>query len=260
MQAPDAAQPPEQYQGNLVNAIRMLQAHVGSPAANYFSSAPEAEAPVAGGAAQVGQPQNAGATVTGGPAGGVVGAESAAAPQAATGAPAGPGAGAVSGEPAAGGAAGPAGRQAIVYSNHQLVGAIQTLQAQAVAVAGETIEAAEPGELQPMPVRMISRQLHDQLVEDAGGEELAMESMDMQTIDLVGMLFEYMLSDDNLPDSIKALLSYLHTPFLKIAFIDKDFFEQTEHPARLLLNNMAEAGVKWVSNDGTCQYDIYDKI
>lgn len=263
MQAPDAAQPPEQYQGNLVNAIRMLQAHVGSPAANYFSSAPEAEAPVAGGAAQVGQPQNAGATVTGGPAGGVVGAESAAAPQAAaggTGAPAGPGAGPVSGEPAAGGAAGPAGRQAIVYSNHQLVGAIQTLQAQAVAVAGETIEAAEPGELQPMPVRMISRQLHDQLVEDAGGEELAMESMDMQTIDLVGMLFEYMLSDDNLPSTIKALLSYLHTPFLKVAFIDRDFFEQVNHPARLLLNSMAEAAVKWVGNDGSDQYDLYNKI
>ena len=54
----------------------------------------------------------------------------------------------------------------------------------------------------------------------------------MQTIDLVGMLFEYMLSDEHLPDSVKALLSYLHTPFLKIAFIDKDFFEQPEHPAR----------------------------
>ncbi|MFO1388905.1 hypothetical protein [Cellvibrio sp.] len=28
-----------------------------------------------------------------------------------------------------------------------------------------------------------------------------------------GMLFEYMLSDEHLPDSVKALLSYLHTPF-----------------------------------------------
>src|SRR5690606_28174283 len=69
-----------------------------------------------------------------------------------------------------------------------------------------------------------------------------------------------MLSDDNLPDSVKALLSYLHTPFLKIAFIDKDFFEQPEHPARVLLNNLAEAGARWVANDGSDQHDIYLKI
>jgi hypothetical protein len=59
---------------------------------------------------------------------------------------------------------------------------------------------------------------------------------------------------------VKALLSYLHTPFLKIAFIDKGFFEQPEHPARVLLNSLAEAGVRWVSNDGSDQYDIFTKI
>src|SRR5690606_36420979 len=72
--------------------------------------------------------------------------------------------------------------------------------------------------------------------------------------------FEYMLNDENLPDSVKALLSYLHTPFLKVAFVDPGFFEQAEHPARLLLNNLAEAGARWVGNDGSSQYDIYNKI
>ena len=90
--------------------------------------------------------------------------------------------------------------------------------------------------------------------------DTGIENNDMHTIDLVGMLFEYMLSDDNLPDSVKALLSYLHTPFMKIAFIDTNFFSETEHPARLLLNNLAEAGVRWVSNDGSSQYDMYEKI
>lgn len=251
MTPPDASQPPEQYQGNLVNAIRMLQTHVDSAASSYFNSAPSGNI-AEGSSAPVGQPQNAGSTVTGGPAGGVVGAE--AVPSDGVGAPSGPA------PVAGGGAAGPAGQQSIVYSNHQLVGAIQTLQAQAVAVAGEVIESAPPGELQPMAVGMISRQLREQLVEDADGEDLAMESMDMQTIDLVGMLFEYMLSDDNLPSTVKALLSYLHTPFLKVAFLDRDFFEQVNHPARLLLNSMAEAAVKWVGNDGSDQYDLYNKI
>jgi hypothetical protein len=69
-----------------------------------------------------------------------------------------------------------------------------------------------------------------------------------------------MLSDDHLPNAVKALLSYLHTPFLKMAFIDKGFFEQPEHPARVLLNSFAEAGVRWVGNDGNDQYDIFIKI
>lgn len=158
-----------------------------------------------------------------------------------------------------GGAAAPGGRPAMVYTNTQLVGALQNLQTQALSVTGQQIAEAQPGTLAPQTVGGVSSQLVDQL-KDEDDDEGAVDPSDMHTIDLVGMLFEYMLSDDNLPDSIKALLSYLHTPFLKIAFIDKDFFEQTEHPARLLLNNMAEAGVKWVSNDGTCQYDIYDKI
>ena len=52
----------------------------------------------------------------------------------------------------------------------------------------------------------------------------------------------------------------MHTPFLKIAFIDPGFFEKPDHPARLLLNSLAEAGSRWVGNDGTQQYDIYEKI
>lgn len=85
-------------------------------------------------------------------------------------------------------------------------------------------------------------------------------SNDMQIIDLVGMLFEYMLNDENLPDSVKTLLSYLHTPFLKIAFLDKNFFEQDEHPARLLLNVLAEAGSRYVDHDGNSEFDMFEKI
>lgn len=149
--------------------------------------------------------------------------------------------------------------QAVTFNSQQLVGALQSLQMQAVTVSGQPLLNATAATLQPLAVAEANQRLAQQLLEEKG-EENALDSQDMHTIDLVGMLFEYMLSDDNLPDSVKALLSYLHTPFLKIAFLDKDFFGQTDHPARLLLNSMAEAGVKWVSNDGSSQYDIYDKI
>jgi len=142
----------------------------------------------------------------------------------------------------------------VVVSSNDLLGALQALQA-----GGALVEAPEEnGELVPLNVGDVVERLHAQLKQEARDGEV--DKNDMQTIDLVGMLFEYMLNDENLPDSIKALLSYLHTPFLKIAFIDPGFFEQAEHPARVLLNSLAEAGARWVGNDGTSQYDMYNKI
>lgn len=88
----------------------------------------------------------------------------------------------------------------------------------------------------------------------------AINAQNMYTIDMVGMLFEYILADENLPDSIKTLLSHLHTPFLKLAFLDSDFFENKEHKSRMLLDSLAEAGANWVNHDGTAQYDMYNEI
>ncbi|AQT60468.1 DUF1631 family protein [Cellvibrio sp. PSBB023] len=147
-----------------------------------------------------------------------------------------------------------------VYNSNQLVGVLEQMQGQAYHLSQQALADHDSGPV-AIPVQTVadvSRQMMQQIAsENVNG---AVEASDMQTIDLVGMLFEYMLSDDHLPDSVKALLSYLHTPFLKIAFIDKGFFEQPEHPARVLLNSLAEAGVRWVSNDGSDQYDIFTKI
>ncbi len=153
----------------------------------------------------------------------------------------------------------PQGASLQLYTQPQLVGVIEGMQANAVTTTEVLLANAGPAtKVAVQSVADVSREMMAKIASE--NEHGAVEAGDMQTIDLVGLLFEYMLSDDHLPDSVKALLSYLHTPFLKIAFIDKDFFEQPEHPARVLLNSMAEAGVRWVSNEGSDQYDIYTKI
>lgn len=145
----------------------------------------------------------------------------------------------------------------VLVSGDSLVGALQNLQSQAVQGGG--LPAGGVGQqIIPLDISQVIQKLKEEISAEHGGAEVPQN--DMHTIDLVGMVFEYMLNDANLPDSIKALLSYLHTPFLKIAFIDPGFFEQADHPARVLLNSLAEAGSKWVGNDGTSQYDIYNKI
>ncbi len=217
-----------QYQGDLINAIRELQGHLGQGGSM-------AGAPLVGGAAPS---QPGGINFQG------------------SGNVAPPGAFSPGGVPAGGAGS----RTVTVYSNQQLVGALQNMQTQALSLTSEVLESGgTESVLVPQGIATTSNLLTKQLQAD-NEDDAAVDHSDMHTIDLVGMLFEYMLADDNLPPSVKALLSYLHTPFLKIAFIDKDFFEQAEHPARLLLNNLAEAGTKWVSNDGSSQYDIYPKI
>ena len=84
--------------------------------------------------------------------------------------------------------------------------------------------------------------------------------VDSGVIEVVGLLFEYMLSDHQLPDSIKALLSYLHTPILKIALLDKDFFNHPEHPARQLFNSMVAAGERWVEPTGQHKNNVFLEI
>ncbi len=149
----------------------------------------------------------------------------------------------------------------LVYSNQQLVNVIDDMQARAYTATHQAFEGHVAGSvlaLVPQSVHEVSQQMMQQIANE--NENGAVEADDMKTIDLVGMLFEYMLSDEHLPDSVKALLSYLHTPFLKIAFIDKNFFEQPEHPARVLLNSLAESAIRWVGNDGKDQFDMFTKI
>ena len=65
------------------------------------------------------------------------------------------------------------------------------------------------------------------------------------TIDLVGMLFNFMIEDASLADTSKTILSNLHSLYLQVALQDPSLFTRHQHPARKLLNGMAQAGVQY---------------
>jgi hypothetical protein len=83
-----------------------------------------------------------------------------------------------------------------------------------------------------------------EVLDALGRDKLA--PVDADLIDLIGMLFEYMLNDPVLPNAAKALISHLHTPYLKVALIDRRLLVNRNHPARQLLDDMVEAGSLWV--------------
>ncbi|MCP5313191.1 MAG: DUF1631 family protein [Chromatiaceae bacterium] len=87
-----------------------------------------------------------------------------------------------------------------------------------------------------------------QIIKSLVGRE-RLERREEDVIDIVGMLFEAMLNEKLLPNSVKTLLSHLHTRYLKIAVQSPDFLENTKHPARRLFERMLDAGIRWVRED-----------
>lgn len=72
------------------------------------------------------------------------------------------------------------------------------------------------------------------------GTGKALGRTDEDIIDIVSMLFDFILDDAALPDRVKALLARLQIPMLKVAMLDRSFFSSRQHPARQLLNELAQ--------------------
>ncbi len=83
--------------------------------------------------------------------------------------------------------------------------------------------------------------------------------LESMTIELVAMLFDYIFDTKDLPDGIKALLARLQIPVLKASMLDGAFFAKKTHPARLLVNELAQAGLGWSPEMGP-QDQLYRKL
>lgn len=129
------------------------------------------------------------------------------------------------------------------YSASELLAALNRMQQQSAHELAQRLH-------KPQAVEGLKANLQQQLESHSslpGDSKVADQEADV--IDLVGMLFDFILDDENLPDACKTALSHLHTPYLKIALLDKALFTQHHHPARRLLNAMAQAGVLY-GNEG----------
>jgi len=92
------------------------------------------------------------------------------------------------------------------------------------------------------------------------GPKQAINPLDNDIIDVITMMFDFILEDHDLPDAVIALVVRLQIPMLKVALIDNQFFASKEHSARKLLNRIAKAGVG-LTNDNCIPGNIlFDKL
>jgi hypothetical protein len=72
---------------------------------------------------------------------------------------------------------------------------------------------------------------------------------DAISVDVIGLLFDYIFRDPAIPESTRALFGRLQVPIVKAALLDRAFFADKKHPARQLLDHLADAAVG-AANDG----------
>jgi len=72
-------------------------------------------------------------------------------------------------------------------------------------------------------------------------EDVSISRDDEDAVDLVGMLFDVMFDERDFEQSARTLISRLVVPFVKAAVMDRRLFLYKTHPARRLLNSLAEA-------------------
>jgi hypothetical protein len=136
----------------------------------------------------------------------------------------------------------------------ELLSALTILQGQAPALPRDSITDAAQA------VQALKLELMEQVHKLSGeAKQHHVSSADEDTIDLVGMLFEFILQDRNLPAQIQALLGRLQIPYLKVAILDKHLFAQKTHPARRLLDALADAGKSW-SEESDKDHRLQDRI
>ena len=98
------------------------------------------------------------------------------------------------------------------------------------------------------------------LEENLTADAQFLSAVDQETINVIALLFEFILEDKVIPAPIRKIMARLQIPILKVAVNDKKFFYTKNHPAKRLLNNLAKISTGWHQQRSGQQDLIHNKI
>ncbi|UKE47842.1 DUF1631 domain-containing protein [Xanthomonas cerealis] len=81
------------------------------------------------------------------------------------------------------------------------------------------------------------------------GPQAALAPQDADTFDLLGLLYAEIEREVHSDAPAAGLLERLQVPLVRAALQDSAFFVRNQHPARELLNTVAESGAAWLSEE-----------
>ena len=122
-------------------------------------------------------------------------------------------------------------------SQREMMSVLSLLQ----ATPSATLRAAIGEDGESLAQRLKSEVLSNATQLGMDPSQARLDPQDEDAIDLVGMLFDVMLDERDLEGRSRELIGRLVVPFVKVAMLDRRMFVQKTHPARRLLNSLAEA-------------------
>ncbi len=122
-------------------------------------------------------------------------------------------------------------------SQREMMSVLSLLQ----ATPSATLRAAIGEDGESLAQRLKSEVLSNATQLGVDPSQARLDPQDEDAIDLVGMLFDVMLDERELEGRSRELIGRLVVPFVKVAMLDRRMFVQKTHPARKLLNSLAEA-------------------
>ncbi|WP_338338086.1 DUF1631 domain-containing protein [Xanthomonas citri pv. bilvae] len=122
-------------------------------------------------------------------------------------------------------------------SQREMMSVLSLLQ----ATPSATLQAAIGDDTESLAQRLKNEVLSSATRLGVDPATAKLDPMDEDAIDLVGMLFDIMLDERDLENRSREMIGRLVVPFVKVALLDRKMFVQKTHPARRLLNSLAEA-------------------
>ncbi len=142
-----------------------------------------------------------------------------------------------------------------VMSTEMLVEVVQALEVGTATTAREeTLDEVKARRHQ------WKQEVASRLQQEMKNRSLRLNRLDQRIFDVMTLLFDFVLEDNLIPNSMKVQLVRLQVPMFKVAIGDKTFFADQRHPARRLLNNLFRAAVRWVPREGGGEDCVYGMI
>ncbi len=140
------------------------------------------------------------------------------------------------------------GKRLQVLAADKLLGVLDKLNANEI---GQGISAADN----------LTASIAEQLEQMSGkGVMQAIDAQSADVINLINLLYEAIWDDSTVPIPIKELIGRTQITALKIALAEPDFFDSDSHPMRVLINELATAGISWTEADNLADDKMYAQM
>lgn len=126
-------------------------------------------------------------------------------------------------------------------------GPVQTLSSNELMTILSLLQRDLPGQLeQGRREQSLASHLRQEVVQGARklgatSDNLHLDGLDEDAVDLVALLFDVLLDGPQFDPDIRRMIGRMLVPYVKVAVKDRRLFLFKEHPARRLLNTVAEA-------------------